>query len=359
MKSSFQATILLVCALIAAFSVGYFFRDAQEPESALRGRQDGGRMTLASAPRRTEIVRPADPDEEDTGAGRFSGSNPQQSSGAWASTTNGRPSQDDADRFAAATVPPMSTMPQMRTLVLPTFYVPVRGGRPPLSDSEKKTDKEREEETPTQRVASYALFGLEDEDDEVFSTLKELLIGEEKEVTVEKADTMSDGIASEAEVLILVRGLGSSPELTRELIEPFKKRKVLGIGIGAARLFDRAGLKIGSFNMVFGSAGTPLIAGPGNSVADLGEAPVSVFAPPPGINDRSFRKSVFAYVLGSPNSLKRDGVEVIAHWQGDQNFAPIVRQGNTVLIGINGRISKWSPEFRELVRKVASGLARR
>ena len=48
---------------------------------------------------------------------------------------------------------------------------------------------------------------------------------------------------------------------------------------------------------------------------------------------------------------------MIASWTNVEHFAPVAREGNAVLIGVNGRVAKWSPEFRELVRKLALGFA--
>ena len=41
------------------------------------------------------------------------------------------------------------------------------------------------------------------------------------------------------------------------------------------------------------------------------------------------------------------------------NYAPMVRQGNHLLVGLGGPPDRWTPEFREFFRDVANGMKAR
>ena len=355
MKRSFLPTILLACALVGAFTIGYVLRDSLQPESSSRELVDWDRNSKAHSGRR-ELLRPRNVGEDGSEAtGRFREGIPvPMPAGSWSLAPTQRPTQDGNNSSGGGVIQPVLLMPQLRTVAMPTFFVPVNGGGSRLLGK----DEIRTDNVNTERVASYVVFGPE-RDDAAFQSMKEVLIGTEKEVTVSQAETLREGIESEADVLVLLRGRGSVPEVTKELIEPFKKRKVIGVGIGAAGVFEAAGLKVGPSNIVFGRGGAFTLSVQKNSVVDPVEVPISVFDPPLGKNDRFPDQSLFAYYVGPRKPENRKGVEVIASWTSDENFASVAREGNAVLIGVNGRVGKWSPEFRELVRKVALGLAGR
>jgi hypothetical protein len=354
MKKSFLPTILLVCALMGAFTIGYLLRDAVQPEMSSRGRVAWERDASAQASRRIETRRPRSVDEDESEAhhGRFREGIPIPMSGdSWGLSPSQRPTPDGPRQFSAGLVQAGFAMPQLRAVALPIFFVPVAGGRGPRAEKDTKKDEPKKEREP-----SYVVFGP-GQDDAAFQSVKEILTGAKKGITVGQAETLSEGIQSKANVLILLPGRGSIPRITSEIIKPFKRRKVIGIGIGAAEIFEAAGLKVGRSNVAFGPGSGFAMTVQKNSVMNSMEAPISVFDPPLEKDDPLLNESIFAYYVGPQKPENRKDVEVIALWKGDEDFAPIAREGKAVLIGVDGRIDKWGREFRELVGKLAAGLA--
>jgi hypothetical protein len=360
MKKSFLPTILLVCALIAAFSIGYFFRDAREPEPVVRERPDWSRTVSTTAPRRSEIVRPAEQDEPggepEVGRPREGTSRPggARPSGSFSSR---RPSSDDASQFGAEVIQPVLRDPQMRTAPLPAFYVPVRAGRPLPSDQQKEGPKD-EDRAPTERAVSYAVLGP-DGAEGVFPAMKKVLVGGEKGVTVEEVKTLSEGIASKADVLILILGYDPVPRIADEQIEPLKERKVIGIGYAAAGVFEAAGLKLKRHTQHGPSpaSNVSLLVPNSSLLRSMGKV-IPIYNTPLEASSRFFVPTIFSYHVDSRVPEMWKDIEVIAHQRDVEAFAPIVRQENAILVGVNGRVEKWNSEFQQLVRRLASAFAR-
>src|SRR5262249_53713375 len=51
-----------------------------------------------------------------------------------------------------------------------------------------------------------------------------------------------------------------------------------------------------------------------------------------------------------------EDVDVIARFSNDLGYAPIVRQGNKILIGFNPHAEDWADLFRDLIGKMALAL---
>ena len=60
-----------------------------------------------------------------------------------------------------------------------------------------------------------------------------------------------------------------------------------------------------------------------------------------------------------PSKEKPSVVDVIARWTSDANYAPIVRQGNCVLIGIPVPSTRWTEAYGELIREMCLALHER
>jgi hypothetical protein len=52
-----------------------------------------------------------------------------------------------------------------------------------------------------------------------------------------------------------------------------------------------------------------------------------------------------------PRGKKSSVVDAIARWTSDPRYAPIVHQGNCVLIGIPIPASRWTAPYTDLIRK--------
>ena len=76
-------------------------------------------------------------------------------------------------------------------------------------------------------------------DAEFGSSLFRVLRGKGDRARFDKAETIEQAVVSEADVLVMVM-----PKREKWILESLKKRKIIGIGYGAAQLFGQLGLAI-------------------------------------------------------------------------------------------------------------------
>ena len=197
-------------------------------------------------------------------------------------------------------------------------------------------------------------------DTEIGSSLFRTLYSSGKRERFGKAQTIEQAVESDADVLILVLPTRDLPKLEKSTLESLKKRKTVGIGYGAAQLFGQLGLEINGGACAHGVQAPPsltivkseLLGEPGhtesllvlqdNVVTEPNAAKLDIFA-------------VFLPVGGSKGSV----VDPIARWTSDMNYAPIVRQGNCILIGIPAPATQWTPAYVDLVREACTALQKR
>jgi hypothetical protein len=91
------------------------------------------------------------------------------------------------------------------------------------------------------------------------SSLFGVLRGKGKVTRLEKADTIEKAVASAANVLVLVLPKRERPKLEKRTLEALKRRKIVGIGYGAAQLFGQLGLEINDGECAHGVAGPPSV----------------------------------------------------------------------------------------------------
>lgn len=208
-------------------------------------------------------------------------------------------------------------------------------------------------------TARFVVYAAE-EDSELGSSLFRVLRGDEKVSRFAKADTLKKAIESESDVLVLVLPKRELPKLDKTVLDALKKRKIVGIGYGAAQLFGQLGLEINGGNCAHGVQGLPSVIVPKSEL--LGEPkteePIQVFRdddePPPNAD----RLDTFAVFL-PPGKGSLSGIDPIARWHTDSNYAPIVRQGNCVLVGVPGPATRWTAEFADLIRQTCLALNER
>ncbi len=175
-----------------------------------------------------------------------------------------------------------------------------------------------------------------------------------------KAQTIEEAVESDGEVLIFVIPNRDLPKLEKNTLELLKKRKIVGIGYGAAHLFGQLGLEIDGGSCAHGVQAPPsltivkseLLGEPKQtesllilqekSVAELDAKKLDLFA-------------VFLPAGGSKASV----VDPIARWTNDMNYAPIVRQGNCILVGIPAPATQWTPAYTDLIREACLALQKR
>ncbi len=207
--------------------------------------------------------------------------------------------------------------------------------------------------------ARFVVYSSE-KDAEFRSSLFRVLRGKEKVTRLEKAETIEKAVASEADVLVLVLPKYELPKLEKGTLEALKKRKIIGIGFGAAQLFGQLGLEINGGNCAHGVAGPPsIVICTSKLMGEPKNAKPLLVLREAAEPEPDARKADFFAVFRPPSEEKSSVVDVIARWTSDANYAPIVRQGNCVLIGIPVPSTRWTEPYAELIREMCLALHER
>lgn len=197
----------------------------------------------------------------------------------------------------------------------------------------------------------------EGEDAELAATFFRVFRGDNKVDRILKADSIEKAAASEAEVLVLVMPGETLLNLEPKTLEMLKKKKIFGFGGNAARLFGKLGLEINLGNCAhFG--GTPPDVNISNSELLGKQKPIGAIPPyhrDPNPDADAKKLDSFGLFI-PPDSADNSIVDVIARFTGDSNYAPIVRQGNCILVGLPAPATRWSEAYTALVRDTARAL---
>lgn len=209
---------------------------------------------------------------------------------------------------------------------------------------------------------AFAVFSVALSDAYAISTI---LSGEDGEFSAVEVLSIEDAVASEAEVLILHDPF-LEEQINDGMLDALKRYKIIGIGRRAGRLFGELGLEINSKacavnphdhaphihiekNSLIEKSGQSLIA------FDVPADIVQSFIPPGAPPDAIYTDFNRAMYIPCKSHL-RAVVDVIARWDSDVNYAPIVRQGNYVMIGLDAPIETWTPDYRKFFRALAIAL---
>jgi hypothetical protein len=203
---------------------------------------------------------------------------------------------------------------------------------------------------------SYALFAP-GQSEKSTSSLADLFTKEGKNASLTSVKTLADAIASQADVLVLAMNASDFNALGPYDVDALKRRKIIGIGFGAAKLFGEAGLKISAGNCAHGFE-------PRIHVQDNATTPKDGFDKVFGVDGPNSQKYPagdidylpFGIYLGDKHPEIRPGLDVIARFSDDGQYTPVVREGNVILIGFNPHAEDWSPLFRTLIGKLAIAL---
>ncbi len=173
-------------------------------------------------------------------------------------------------------------------------------------------------------------------------------------------DSLSAMEESAAEVAPRQKEIGTNLKRAarRSELEPLRSKKVIGIGYGAAQLFDRLGLEIR-----YGACATIPLPAPEIELqanplcpGDDGERIVAFCVPDPGNGETMDVNYNFAMYMPRLHEDTKF-VDAIARWRGDENYAPIVRQGNYVMIGLAAPPSTWTSEYKAFLHDLTSAFA--
>ena len=206
------------------------------------------------------------------------------------------------------------------------------------------------------KQVSYALFAPA-QSEKSTSALAALLTHGDKNASFTRVKTLPDAIASQSDILVLAMNESDFNALGPYDADALKKRKIIGIGFGAAKLFGKAGLKIAAGNCAHGFEPRIQVQDNATMPKDGFDKVFGVYGPnsqeyPAG--DVNFMP--FGIYLGDKHPENRAGLDVIARFSNAAEYTPVVREGNVILIGFNPHAEDWSPLFRTLIAIVASEL---
>ena len=206
------------------------------------------------------------------------------------------------------------------------------------------------------KQVSYALFAPA-QSEKSTSALKDLFTNDGKSASLTPVKTLSDAIASQADILVLAMNVSDFNGLGPYDEDALKKRKIIGIGFGAAKLFGKAGLKISAGNCAHGFEPRIQVQDNATIPKEGFDKVFGVFGPnSPAYPAKDVDYMPFGIYLGDKHPETRPGLDVIARFSNATEYAPVVREGNAILIGFNPHAEDWSPLFRALIAIVASEL---
>ena len=230
-----------------------------------------------------------------------------------------------------------------------------------LSTPQRGTDHPTQaQDRPTEGPPTpFTVFAPNQEPDSIAALAQTLCPGESQRVGIAK--TAREALDSRRDVLVLfldrtATGHFESPEFQAEL----KKKKVIGIGYGAAQLFGALGLEIG------GEHCTRRLIDPPPQMRILRTAPVpqwSVDTITAFRIDSNARptgpEKDYNLMMYLPSKDERTRfVEAIARDSRDGAYASIVKQNNYILVGPAAPATSWTAEYRSFFRALANGLAK-
>ena len=221
----------------------------------------------------------------------------------------------------------------------------------------KKTDQSKTNDPPT--FAIYSALP-----NKIFSQgISEILSKENSEMNVVIANDIDEAIESQADVLIIV--MDRSVTISQSVVDKLKKKKVIGIGYGAAEIFSMLGLEINNGACAHSDDHEPVIRIQDNNLLRNLEFTDSFKAfdiPLYSLYLTDIKKLDYNFSMHIPEkSHLCSVVDVIARNVSDdnprlENYAPIVRQGNYILIGLAAPPNMWSPKYRSLFRQISYAL---
>lgn len=160
-------------------------------------------------------------------------------------------------------------------------------------------------------------------------------------------ETLESALASKAEVLIFF--LPGRDKISTQDVQRLKGRKVIGIGYGSAQVFGQLGLEIN------GGA----CAHFGNSVTLTGQKSFLLRKTWENRKVTTYTDSPESDNFGMylpPHDEKCEFVDAIARVSRDENYAPIVRQNNYVMMGLSASPTEWTDTYKQLFHDVASAM---
>jgi hypothetical protein len=215
-------------------------------------------------------------------------------------------------------------------------------------------------------VAGFTVISS-DEGSEMAQALAGVLAEQGEPVPNAVKSTLWEAVQTKDDVLILHISpvthqgfLRPLPEAatTKEILDALKQKKVIGVGHEAPRYFEKLGLAIGSEACMSSRGDMPIeIRVEQNS---------TIGKPWPGqrmvatAGSADFKDVYFNAELYLPrNDPRCAAVDVIARAVGNENYAPVVRQGNYIMTGVEVPPVAWTADYRRFFRDLALAMQAR
>ena len=187
------------------------------------------------------------------------------------------------------------------------------------------------------------------------SSLFRVLRSHEKVSRFDKAETIEGAITSDAEVLVRVLPTRLTTTFPQATIDELKKRKIVGIGYGAAQLFGQLGLEINDGACAHLNTTWPKLTIGESELLGTRKAERALSVLREGT--RFAKGDVELVAVFQPVHHENSAVvDVLARAENNANYAPIVRQGNCVLMGVAIPATRWTESYADLVRTICHQL---
>ncbi len=183
----------------------------------------------------------------------------------------------------------------------------------------------------------------------------------DKPDSVQIVSSIQKAVDSESDVLVLFLPHKFETKFDSQTITKLRDRKVIGIGYGAAQVFGTLGLEIKGG----ACAHNGLSRAPGIQVEDTPLSPklkakkLVAFRLGDKRTEEVQRGNDYNFAMYLPRKQKMTQfVEAIARWPGDENYAPIVKQGNHIMVGIAAPPQTWTKEYSSFFADLAKAFAK-
>lgn len=205
--------------------------------------------------------------------------------------------------------------------------------------------------------AEFTVFAPGQQPDTITALSRILSPNSPADVRVE--DTLEAAVQDRSDVLVLFMKRESERAFSPEMIAALQTRRVIGIGYGSAQVFGELRLEINGEACAHNTLNhVPEIRIEENKLCPQlkgNQFVVFRFPDSDGVEDLKRTDDNFAMHLPPGHEASRF-VEAIARRAGDENYAPVVKQGNHILIGLAAPPHLWTEEYRTFFSAVAQSL---
>jgi hypothetical protein len=185
------------------------------------------------------------------------------------------------------------------------------------------------------------------------------MLSPDKPEVVLVAKTAQEALDSKTEVLVLFLDRNSISTFEQEALPKLQKMKVIGIGYGAAELFGVLRLEINGGVCAHGSPYPRIQIQRGDLLPKGNSDTIAVFQEKVDDSKDFLSRTDRNFGVYLPKKDdKTKFVEAIARWSGDENYVPIAKQGNYIMVGLAAPVTQWTPEYSSFFNMMANSFAK-